>query len=108
MKLTVDQALQQGVAAHKEGKLRMVASDGHRLSLIEKKVDLPSLPDWPSVILPKKGLVETRTDGCWATDIGRYLFARTKLLATVYSYRNMLLHMQDLIESELFQSNPYC
>ena len=38
----------------------MVASDGHRLSLIEKEVDFPSLPDWPSVILPKKGLVETR------------------------------------------------
>jgi len=45
---------------HKEGKIRMVASDGHRLSLIEKEVDFPSLPDWPSVILPKKGLVETR------------------------------------------------
>lgn len=44
----------------KEGKVRMVASDGHRLSLIERAVDTPSLPDWPSVILPKKGLVETR------------------------------------------------
>ena len=44
----------------KEGKVRMVASDGHRLSLIEREVDAPSLPDWPSVILPKKGLVETR------------------------------------------------
>ena len=44
----------------KEGKVRMVASDGHRLSLIEREVDTPSLPDWPSVILPKKGLVETR------------------------------------------------
>ena len=44
----------------KEGKVRMVASDGHRLSLIERDVDTPSLPDWPSVILPKKGLVETR------------------------------------------------
>ncbi len=43
-----------------EGKIRMVASDGHRLSLIEREVDTPSLPDWPSVILPKKGLVETR------------------------------------------------
>ena len=38
----------------------MVASDGHRLSLVEREVDTPSLPDWPSVILPKKGLVETR------------------------------------------------
>lgn len=44
----------------KDGKVRMVASDGHRLSLIEREVDAPSLPDWPSVILPKKGLVETR------------------------------------------------
>ena len=44
----------------KEGKVRMVASDGHRLSLIERDVDTPSLLDWPSVILPKKGLVETR------------------------------------------------
>ncbi len=44
----------------KEGKVRMVASDGHRLSLIEREVATPSLPDWPSVILPKKGLVETR------------------------------------------------
>ena len=44
----------------KDGKVRMVASDGHRLSLIERKVDASSLPDWPSVILPKKGLVETR------------------------------------------------
>lgn len=44
----------------KDGKVRMVASDGHRLSLIEREVDTPSLPDWPSVILPKKGLVETR------------------------------------------------
>ncbi len=44
----------------KEGKVRMVASDGHRLSLVEREVDTPSLPDWPSVILPKKGLVETR------------------------------------------------
>ncbi len=44
----------------KEGKVRMVASDGHRLSLIEREVDTPALPDWPSVILPKKGLVETR------------------------------------------------
>ncbi len=43
-----------------DGKIRMVASDGHRLSLIEREVDTPSLPDWPSVILPKKGLVETR------------------------------------------------
>ena len=44
----------------KEGKIRMVASDGHRLSLIEKEMDAPSIPDWPSVILPKKGLMETR------------------------------------------------
>lgn len=42
------------------GKLRMVASDGHRLSLIEKEVEAATLPDWPNVILPKKGLVETR------------------------------------------------
>ena len=44
----------------KDGKVRMVASDGHRLSLIERGVDASSLPDWPSVILPKKGLIETR------------------------------------------------
>ena len=40
----------------KDGKVRMVASDGHRLSLIEREVDASSLPDWPSVILPKKRL----------------------------------------------------
>ena len=41
------------------GKLRMVASDGHRLALIEKNVGTGS-SNWPSVILPKKGLLETR------------------------------------------------
>ncbi len=41
------------------GKLRMVASDGHRLALIEKDVGAAS-SNWPSVILPKKGLIETR------------------------------------------------
>jgi DNA polymerase-3 subunit beta len=42
------------------GKLRMVASDGHRLSLIEKIAPTPDPVSWPPVILPRKGLVETR------------------------------------------------
>ncbi len=43
-----------------DGKLRMVSSDGHRLALIEKEVEAEKQPDWPNVILPKKGMVETR------------------------------------------------
>jgi DNA polymerase-3 subunit beta len=46
--------------AQPTGKLRMVASDGHRLSIIERETALPDLPAWPRAILPRKGLVETR------------------------------------------------
>ena len=43
----------------KTGKLRMVASDGHRLALIERETVSPP-SSWPSTILPRKGLVEAR------------------------------------------------
>ncbi len=42
------------------GRLRMVASDGHRLSFIEREAVGPVPADWPSAILPRKGLVEAR------------------------------------------------
>jgi DNA polymerase-3 subunit beta len=45
--------------AQKTGKLRMVSSDGHRLSLIERETVTPP-SSWPSTILPRKGLVEAR------------------------------------------------
>jgi DNA polymerase-3 subunit beta len=48
------------VESHQKGKLRMVASDGHRLSLIEREAAIPDLVNWPSAILPRKGLVEAR------------------------------------------------
>ncbi len=43
-------------SAEKKGKLRMVATDGHRLALIDRKIkgDLPE----SGVILPRKGLAE--------------------------------------------------
>jgi len=44
----------------KNGRLRMVSSDGHRLSLIERD-SVGLIPStWPSVILPRKGLIEAR------------------------------------------------
>ncbi len=46
--------------AQKEGKLRMVASDGHRLSLIERETAIPEPTAWPRAILPRKGLIEAR------------------------------------------------
>ena len=46
--------------AQTSGKLRMVASDGHRLSLIEKSVPNLDPASWPPAILPRKGLVEAR------------------------------------------------
>ncbi len=39
-----------------EGNLRMVATDGHRLALIDRKVSGPSIKE--GVILPRKGLAE--------------------------------------------------
>lgn len=40
---------------------RMVATDGHRLSLIDKKVDIPIVDkDGDGVIIPKKGLLEVK------------------------------------------------
>lgn len=47
------------VKGQKTGKLRMVSSDGHRLSLIERETVSPP-STWPSTILPRKGLVEAR------------------------------------------------
>jgi DNA polymerase III subunit beta len=44
----------------KNGRLRMVASDGHRLSFIEREAVGTVSSDWPSAILPRKGLVEAR------------------------------------------------
>jgi DNA polymerase-3 subunit beta len=46
--------------AQKAGKLRMVASDGHRLSLIERETTIPEPTAWPRAILPRKGLIEAR------------------------------------------------
>ncbi|MEW6297222.1 MAG: DNA polymerase III subunit beta [Thermodesulfobacteriota bacterium] len=48
------------VEAQPKGKLRMVASDGHRLSLIEREAAIPDPSAWPKAILPRKGLVEAR------------------------------------------------
>ena len=38
----------------------MVASDGHRLAIIERDVGLKNAESWPHVILPRKGLIEAR------------------------------------------------
>src|SRR5215510_2641771 len=46
--------------AQSTGKLRMVASDGHRLAIIEREVGIKDVSSWPSVILPRKGLIEAR------------------------------------------------
>ncbi len=46
--------------AQKAGKLRMVASDGHRLALIERETAIPEPAAWPHAILPRKGLIEAR------------------------------------------------
>ncbi len=44
-----------------ETKFRMVATDGHRLSLIDKKIEIPLLAKKEGgVIIPKKGLHELR------------------------------------------------
>ncbi|MCE2485446.1 MAG: DNA polymerase III subunit beta [Desulfurellaceae bacterium] len=48
------------VEALDSGKLRMVASDGHRLSLIERQATITEPAAWPKVILPRKGLLEAR------------------------------------------------
>jgi len=48
------------VEVQKTGKIRMVASDGHRLSLIERETMIPDPAAWPHVILPRKGLIEVR------------------------------------------------
>jgi DNA polymerase-3 subunit beta len=41
-----------------EGGIRMVATDGHRLAMIERTLKAPALPK--GVIMPRKGLVEVR------------------------------------------------
>jgi DNA polymerase-3 subunit beta len=46
--------------AQPTGKLRMVASDGHRLSIIEREAGISDSSAWPHTILPKKGLLEAR------------------------------------------------
>jgi DNA polymerase-3 subunit beta len=46
--------------AQSTGKLRMVASDGHRLAIIEREVGIRDASSWPHTILPRKGLVEAR------------------------------------------------
>jgi len=46
--------------ARQEGKLRMVASDGHRLALIERETAIADPSVWPRAILPRKGLIEAR------------------------------------------------
>jgi len=42
------------------GKLRLVSSDGHRLSIIEREVGIANPNSWPHTILPRKGLIEAR------------------------------------------------
>lgn len=46
--------------ATETGKIRMVASDGHRLSLVERQAAVSEAATWPKVILPRKGLLEAR------------------------------------------------
>ncbi|MBI3301179.1 MAG: DNA polymerase III subunit beta [Deltaproteobacteria bacterium] len=46
--------------AQPSGKLRMVASDGHRLSIIERETAIADPSAWPPAILPRKGLIEAR------------------------------------------------
>jgi DNA polymerase-3 subunit beta len=46
--------------AQPQGKLRMVASDGHRLSIIEREAAIVDPSTWPRTILPRKGLIEAR------------------------------------------------
>jgi DNA polymerase III subunit beta len=41
--------------------LRMVATDGHRLSLVDRPVDSPLSPFGEGIIIPKKGLSELKT-----------------------------------------------
>lgn len=43
-----------------DGKLRLVSSDGHRLSIIEREAGISDADLWPRVILPRKGLLEAR------------------------------------------------
>lgn len=43
-----------------DGKIRLVSSDGHRLSIIEREVGIHNADSWPHVILPRKGLLEAR------------------------------------------------
>lgn len=42
------------------GNLKMVATDGHRMSLINKKSESDGLPNNPGVIIPRKGLNEIK------------------------------------------------
>jgi len=42
------------------GKLRLVSSDGHRLSIIEREAGITNADSWPHTILPRKGLIEAR------------------------------------------------
>jgi DNA polymerase-3 subunit beta len=46
--------------AQPSGKLRMVASDGHRLAIIERDAGIADATSWPHSILPRKGLIEAR------------------------------------------------
>jgi DNA polymerase-3 subunit beta len=46
--------------AQGSGKLRMVASDGHRLAIIEREAGIADAESWPHAILPRKGLLEAR------------------------------------------------
>jgi DNA polymerase-3 subunit beta len=46
------------LCAGEQGSLRMVATDGHRLAMIERKV--PEVKLDRGVIMPRRGLVETR------------------------------------------------
>jgi DNA polymerase-3 subunit beta len=48
------------IEAQTNGKLRMVASDGHRLAVIEREAGISNAESWPHAILPRKGLIEAR------------------------------------------------
>lgn len=51
-------SLNGALAVMNRGGITLVATDGHRLVLVRKEVDLPSLVDEVRVLVPKKALVE--------------------------------------------------
>ena len=69
----------EGVSKEKEGEIRMVATDGHRLALVDQKV--PAGFETIKVIIPRKGVSELRKmvsgEGSFELGLGpKNLFAR--------------------------------